>query len=422
MAEVLGVVSAAAQLATLCCSLLRVMAKLKGAGLTLQNYQLQLQDLSLLSNSISRNPLLQTSEIGTLTQSLLSLIRQANLTFVLQKHRIIRTLYILCRERDLVETLTAVERQKLSLCLSIEQIQSDALFEIRASIQDMSYEMPNVKKKRVGTRIQARETSTSQSNGNNSNMKPAAAKNTTKGDETAKDDSPTAQVDSSDEDSSVSDSFDDESVVDSDSCTGSCAGRVEQTPTLHIKDNDVKNNPATRGSTAADGEIGHDTCAAEVDQVINDTALEKNPAPCGSTTATRETGPDSRAADVPQIANEEQVATEPLAPKDSPGISDVSSSGRATLFVGNKVEVSGHKVPLLEEVSKIRNVTKCGPGDSHIGSYVVYTGGSIPEKSEKLNVSVMMGSISGVTFEGDEDENSAAPAERRVGGVLQFRS
>lgn len=418
MAEVLGVVSAAAQLATLCCSLLRIMKQIKSAGLTLQNYQLQLQDLSLLSNSISRNPLLQTSEIGTLTQSLLSLISQANLTFILQKHRIIRTLYILCRERDLLETLTAVERQKLSLCLSIEQIQSDALFEIRANIQDMSYEKPNVKKKRVGTQIQARETSTSQSNGNNSNMKPAPAKNTTKGDETAKNDSPTAQVDSSDEDSSVSDSFDDESVVDSDSCPESCAGRVEPTPTLHIKDNDLKNNRATRGSTVADGETGRDTWAAEGDQIPRDTALENNPAPCGSTTATRETGPDSRAADVPQIAHEEQVATEPLAPKDSPEISDVFSSGRATLYVGNEVQARGHEVPLLKEVSKIRNVKKCGPGDSHIGSRVVYTEGSIPKE---LNISVMMGSISGVTFEGDEDENSAAPAARRVGGVLQFR-
>lgn len=149
MAEVLGVVSAATQLATLCCSLLRVMKKIKGAGLTLQNYELQLQDLSLLSSSISRNPLLQTSEIGTLTQSLLSLISQANLTFVLKKHRIIRTLYILCKERDLVDTLTAVERQKLSLCLSIEQIQSDTLYEIRASIQDMSFEKQNSGKRRT---------------------------------------------------------------------------------------------------------------------------------------------------------------------------------------------------------------------------------------------------------------------------------
>ncbi|OAA70064.1 hypothetical protein LEL_09880 [Akanthomyces lecanii RCEF 1005] len=157
MAEVLGVVSAAAQLATLCCSLLRVMKKIKGAGLTLQNYELQLQDLSLLSSSISRNPLLQTSEIGTLTQSLLSLISQANLTFVLKKHRIIRTLYILCKERDLVDTLTAVERQKLSLCLSIEQIQSDTLYEIRASIQDMSNEQQNVGKKRTAAQNSAKE-------------------------------------------------------------------------------------------------------------------------------------------------------------------------------------------------------------------------------------------------------------------------
>lgn len=163
MAEVMGVMSAAAQLTTLCCSLLRVLKNIKEAPLTLQNYGLQLQDLSLLSSSISRNPLLQTGEVETLTQSIHFLISQANLTFVLKKHKIVRVLYFLCNERALLDTLSAVERQKLSLCLSIEQIQSQALYDIRASLQEMSPNEQNIGKKRSSTKKEKLPASTSTS-------------------------------------------------------------------------------------------------------------------------------------------------------------------------------------------------------------------------------------------------------------------
>ncbi|ATY67099.1 hypothetical protein A9K55_000279 [Cordyceps militaris] len=143
MAEMLGVVAAAAQLAGLCASLLTVLKKVKGAGLTLESWKRQLEDLSLLSASISRNPLLQTSEIACLTQSLSALIQQADIGLILEKNRLSRALYVLRKERDLFDTLAALERQKLSLSLSMEQIQSGALHEIRARVQDMSYENSN---------------------------------------------------------------------------------------------------------------------------------------------------------------------------------------------------------------------------------------------------------------------------------------
>lgn len=435
MAEVLGVVSAAAQLATLCCSLLRVMKKLKGAGLTLQSYQLQLRDLSLLSNSISRNPLLQTSEIESLTQSLLSLISQTNLTVVLRKHRIIRTLYILCREKDLLETLTAVERQKLSLCLTIEQIQSDVLFEIRANIQDMSYEQPNVGKRRISAPIQARETSTSQPNGNNSNMRPAPARTTATDDETANNDSPTAQVDGSDEDSYVSDFSDHESVVDGDSCNESCDGRLEQSSTSQIKGIDLKKDFAPGGSTttrqktvrgerAADGPeiaqeaqdgITDEPCVGKLEQtsitLASSTALKNNPAPSASTIAAGETGQDGRAADGPRITHEEHVATEPLDPeKNEHAISNVYCSD-ADQRVGNRVIIEGREAHLVEGISIIKNVRHCGKGNQTVGSRVNCEG----RPRNKFNAAAVLGPISNVYHFGD------GSSKQDVGGKFKYQ-
>lgn len=149
MTEVLGVVSAAAQLGTLCCSLVKILKTIKSAPLTLRNYTSQLQDISNLSSSISQNPLLQTLEIEALTQSLLSLIRQAKLNSVLKKNRIIQSLYFLFKQQDLLEILCAVERQKLSLSLSIEQIQSAALYNIRADIKIMAVESQKLVRKRI---------------------------------------------------------------------------------------------------------------------------------------------------------------------------------------------------------------------------------------------------------------------------------
>ncbi|KAJ2975441.1 hypothetical protein NQ176_g5517 [Zarea fungicola] len=158
MAEVLGVVSAATQLASLCGSILSLLKKIKSWPSTLQSYNIQLRDISLLSISIAHNPLLQTLEIESLTQSLLALISKANLSSLLQRHKVFRGLYLLFKEQDLLDTLTAVERQKLSLCLSIEQIQSVALYEIRTDIQSMSFEKQNIGKKRTDVNKSSEQT------------------------------------------------------------------------------------------------------------------------------------------------------------------------------------------------------------------------------------------------------------------------
>lgn len=134
MAEVFGVVGVAAQLSSICFSLIERLKQIKGASSTLQKYHNQLQELSFISESISNNPLLQTPEINILTESLVSLIRQTCLTDILKRHRLVRGFFLVQNESDLAKTFQALERQKLSLCLSIEQVQAKTLHQIQVDV------------------------------------------------------------------------------------------------------------------------------------------------------------------------------------------------------------------------------------------------------------------------------------------------
>lgn len=139
MAEVVGVVASASQLAALCLSLVDLLRKIKGAETLLQKYQHQLQDLRVLSGYISENPLLQTSrEVEDCTNSLLLLIDRSQLHCVLRKNRFSRTWYLLQREKDLQETFATLERQKASLSLVVEHVQACALHKIQAGVDAMA--------------------------------------------------------------------------------------------------------------------------------------------------------------------------------------------------------------------------------------------------------------------------------------------
>lgn len=145
MAEAFGAVSSAVQLAALCHSLLRLTRRMKGASSTIQGYQAELQEIRVLATSISHNPLLQTREIEALTGSVLAMIQGTNLKAVLQKRRLFRTIFLFCNEEKLRHILEAIERQKLSLCLGIGQIQSTALYEIKREMEVMGGRRPRLK-------------------------------------------------------------------------------------------------------------------------------------------------------------------------------------------------------------------------------------------------------------------------------------
>lgn len=138
MAEVVGVVAAAAQLATASLSLLKMTRKIKGASKTLRNYDRNLQELHSLSCSISQNPLLQTPEIGACTDSILSVLEANSLASLIQKNRWHRTWAFISREQDLQDTFVILEQRKASLSLVIEHLQARALHEIQSDVRNMS--------------------------------------------------------------------------------------------------------------------------------------------------------------------------------------------------------------------------------------------------------------------------------------------
>lgn len=139
MAEVLGVVGVAAQLSSICFSLIDRLKDIKGASSTLQKYHNQLQQLSFVSDSILNNPLLQTPEIIILTESLVSLIRQTRLADILKRHHLVRVFFLVQKESDLAKIFQALERQKLSLCLSIEQVQAKTLHQIQVDVGAIAF-------------------------------------------------------------------------------------------------------------------------------------------------------------------------------------------------------------------------------------------------------------------------------------------
>lgn len=138
MAEIIGVAASATQLGTACFSLIDVLRKIKGGASTLKRYHEQLQELQSLSTCISQNPLLQTPEIGIQTRALLSLIDNNCITPLLSKGRLLRTWGLLYKEQDLLDIFVRLERQKSTLSLAIEEIQSKTLYQIQTDIQNMA--------------------------------------------------------------------------------------------------------------------------------------------------------------------------------------------------------------------------------------------------------------------------------------------
>ncbi|KAL6410288.1 uncharacterized protein AUP68_06703 [Ilyonectria robusta] len=141
MAEIVGVAASATQLAVMCVSLLDLIKKIKGVSSTLKKYHQQLNELRSVSESISTNPLLQTPEVGSHTQTLLAIIDDNSLSYLLRKGRLFRTLCLIHKERDLLDAFSSLERHKTTLSLLIEDIQARALHQIQRDIKfivDMS--------------------------------------------------------------------------------------------------------------------------------------------------------------------------------------------------------------------------------------------------------------------------------------------
>ncbi|KAG7402528.1 hypothetical protein Forpe1208_v017147 [Fusarium oxysporum f. sp. rapae] len=111
---------------------------MKGGRSTLKDYHKQLQELQILSTTISKNPLLQTPEIGAQTDALLRTIENNCLASLQKRGRVFLALGLWYKEQDIIDIFVNLERQKSSLSLAIELIQSKALSEIQTDIRAMS--------------------------------------------------------------------------------------------------------------------------------------------------------------------------------------------------------------------------------------------------------------------------------------------
>ncbi|GKU08605.1 unnamed protein product [Fusarium langsethiae] len=156
MAEIIGVAASATQLGVACFSLIDIIKRIKGGATTLKRYHQQLQDLQSISTCISQNPLLQTPEIGTQTAALLSIINNNCINSLLKKGRLLRSWGLLYKEQDLLETFVTLDRKKSTLSLTIEEIQSKALFQIQNDIHIMAArDSQNIAVTDTGSNIEA---------------------------------------------------------------------------------------------------------------------------------------------------------------------------------------------------------------------------------------------------------------------------
>ncbi|KAG9254536.1 uncharacterized protein F5Z01DRAFT_636611 [Emericellopsis atlantica] len=138
MAEVVGVIAAAAQLAATCLSLVELARKIKGGSSSLRNYQKQLQDTRDLSQAISQNPLLQTPEVEVYIFSLLTLVNEHDLQPLFRRGRFYRSWSFMLKDRELSEISTSLERHKTHLSLIIHNLQAQAIHHIQADIKDIA--------------------------------------------------------------------------------------------------------------------------------------------------------------------------------------------------------------------------------------------------------------------------------------------
>ncbi|UNI24507.1 hypothetical protein JDV02_010247 [Purpureocillium takamizusanense] len=134
MAEVVGVVSAAVQLGQLCLSISSHIHGLKKSTKTLENYNRELTEVSQLSDLITKNPSLQTPEVERYTKTLLELIQQTGLATILGKQWLTRAFFLLHKQQDLNNAISAVERQKTSLLLYMDDVTLQKVQQINVNI------------------------------------------------------------------------------------------------------------------------------------------------------------------------------------------------------------------------------------------------------------------------------------------------
>lgn len=144
MAEIVGVVAAAAQLATYATNLGDIILRIKSSRVATAEYRRSLDHLHSIARSVERNPLLQTSEVEQVTKAIISTFLESpvrKVLFNVSKHRAIRAISaitVVLYQKQIEELFRSIEHEKTTLALFIAEIQSLHIYEIRSDIQAMS--------------------------------------------------------------------------------------------------------------------------------------------------------------------------------------------------------------------------------------------------------------------------------------------
>lgn len=154
MAEPFGILASAAQLASYCAGIWRLMQDIKGSTSSLQKYQREIKELQSLSESIAGNEIFHTSDIRGLVQSILTAISLLDLTALLQKPRIYRTWVFLIKKGDLLDLFDIIEKKKSSLALHMHLVQAETLNDIKTDISTMN-EGKSLQKRKTTEKVTA---------------------------------------------------------------------------------------------------------------------------------------------------------------------------------------------------------------------------------------------------------------------------
>lgn len=138
MAEILGTVASAIQVATICVKLVNFTRKFGDSTGTLRKHQYDLQQLHGIAIAISQNPLLDTYEVAAQTSSILQTIEQSKIEEFLQKSPIYRAWLLFFNDQALKDLFAQLEKYIALLALIINNIQSTVLFSIYTDLSIMA--------------------------------------------------------------------------------------------------------------------------------------------------------------------------------------------------------------------------------------------------------------------------------------------
>ncbi|KAI1322877.1 hypothetical protein F5Y16DRAFT_385448 [Xylariaceae sp. FL0255] len=146
MAEVIGVVAAASQLAGYCFRLAEGLYHGMTATRMLKEYKIHLDELKVICASIQNTPSLQTSQVRSFTSRIISVIDESDILEIITKPRFVRACIFVISRRSFSEFFQQLESYKISLSLYITTINSSHLGSLEEAFRNMNHPEERIRK------------------------------------------------------------------------------------------------------------------------------------------------------------------------------------------------------------------------------------------------------------------------------------